>query len=127
MTFPTEFNSQSKVIGNSSIKHPIYTFRVNLDLQIAESVGPNTNAHTGTVLHPDAYQTSGDLGRSNRTTRALQNISWFPMMSQSGNLEINDDGTITVYGVEGKRLLDTYTTGSNPLLTLTNSAPYTTA
>ncbi len=127
MTYPSQFNSQAKIVGERNIKHPIYTFKVNLDIQASESVGPRTNQKEVTLLHPDAHQTSGDLGRTQRTTRALQNLSWFPMMMQSGNLEINDDGTITVYGIEGKRLIDTYTTGTYPLLTLTNSAPYTSA
>lgn len=125
MTYPSEFIPQKVVSGDTLIKHPIYTFQVNLDLQVSEAIGPNTNQRVGMVLHPDAHQTSPDLGRSQRTTRALQNLSWFPTLYQSGNLEINDNGTITVYGLQGKHLVDTYTTGSNPLLTLTNSPPYT--
>lgn len=127
MTVPAEFNSQNKTVGSTNITHPIYTFRVNLDTPITEDIGPNTNLRSGTILHPDTYQTSGDLGRSQRTTRTLQKMTWFPMIAQSGNVEINDDGTITVYGIQGKRLIDAYTTGANPLLTLTNTAPYTSA
>lgn len=127
MTIPSEFYSQSKTVGSTSIKHPIYTFKVNLDVNLTEDIGPNTNLRSGTILHPDMHQTSGDLGRAQITTRALQRLSWFPMMQQAGNIEINDNGTIIAYGIQGKRLLDTYTTGTNPLLTLTNSAPYTSA
>lgn len=127
MTIPSDFNDQSKVVGETNINHPIYTFRVNLDINASEAVGPNTNQRSVTLLHPDVCQSDIATGRAQRTTRALQRMTWFPMLSQAGNVEINDDGTITVYGIEGKRLIDTYTTGTNPLLTLTNSAPYTSA
>lgn len=126
MTYPTEFNSQSKKGGPDNLKHPIYTFRVNLDVTTTEVVGPNTNPATVTPLQPDQYQTSPDLGRTQAAVRHLHRISWFPGLLAAGNLFINDDGTFTVYGQQGKYLVDTYTTGVNPLLTLTNAAPYTT-
>lgn len=127
MTYPSEFRSSAKTVGSSAIKHPIYTFRVNLDLYKTESIGPNTNQREVTVLHPDSYVQSPDYGRTLKDPRNLHRISWIPGMLAAGNLDINDDGTITAYGQQGKYLLDTYTTGTNPLLTLTNSAPYTSA
>lgn len=120
MTYPDQFVSQAVTVGDSNIKHPYYTFTVNLGIGITEAVGPNTNQKNGTVLHPDQCQTSPDLGRSQRTARFIQNLSWFPAINQSGNLEINNNGTITVYGMQGKYLKDNFTTGSNPLLTLTS-------
>jgi hypothetical protein len=125
MTYPTEFLSQAKTIGPTALKHPIYTFKVNLDLQRSESIGPNTNQRDVNLLHPDQHQTSPDLGRSQNTVRRLQNISWLPGMLAAGNVYINDDGTITAYGQAGQYLRENFTTGTYPLLTLTNAAPYT--
>lgn len=124
MTYPTEFFDQAKTVGKSGLKHPYYTFSVNLDLYTTEVVGSGGNMKTITVLHPDQHQSSPDLGRTQRAVRDLQRTTWFPGMLAAGNIEINDDGTITAYGQQAKYLLDTYTTGANPLLTLTNSAPY---
>lgn len=127
MTYPTEFYDQSVSAGATNITHPIYTFKVNLDIQATELIGPSTNQREVTVLHPDQYQTSPDYGRSQQTIRKLQNHSWFAALNQAGNLYVNDDGTITVYGLAGAYLNRTFTTGTYPLLTLTNSAPYTSA
>jgi hypothetical protein len=134
MTYPTEFRNEAKTVGDSvsdngltpNMTHPVYSFVVNLDLTTTEVIGPVTNQLTVTVLHPDMYQSSPDLGAAQRAVRTLQRYSWFPGLLASGNLDIKDDGTITAWGAQGKYLKDTYTTGVNPLLTLTNDAPYTT-
>ncbi len=125
MTYPTEFNSQAKTIGPTNLKHPIYTFRVNLDVTATEAIGPNTNQVSPTLLQPDQYQSSPDLGRSQASVRDLQRLTWLPGLLAAGNVYINDDGTITAYGQQGFYIKNTYTTGPNPLMTLVNSPPYT--
>lgn len=127
MAIPSEYKDQSKVVGSSAIKHPIYTFQVNLDRAASESVGPKTNSKTVTLLYPDQHQTSGDTGRSATSARTAQIEAYFPGLLGGSNVSINDDGTITAYGQKALYLKNTYTTGTNPLLTLTNSAPYTSA
>lgn len=127
MTYPTEFNNQSKTIGSSAILHPIYYFQINLDLNANELVGPVTNQQSVNVLHPDQHQTSPDLGRAQRAVRSLQNHSWFPTMLQAGNIDIRDDGTLVAYGSAGTYLKQQFTTGSNPLLTVLNDAPFVSA
>lgn len=127
MAYPTEFYQQNVSVGPTDKKHPIYTFIVNLDLASTEAVGPITNQKQVAVLHPDQYVGSPDYGRTLTSPRHLHRISWLPGMLAAGNLEINDDGTITAYGQQGAYLKNTYTTGTNPLLTLTNDPPYTSA
>lgn len=126
MTYPTEFRTQKKVIGSNAIKHPIYTFSVNLDRFKNEAFGPNTNQTNVHVLPADQYQSSPNLGNSQNAVRDLQNVSWLPGFLGAENIDINDDGTITAYGAKGTYLKNTYTVGLNPLLTLVNSPPYTT-
>jgi hypothetical protein len=118
MTYPTEFYQQEVTVGPTGLRHPYYVFNVNLSLNLQEAIGPCTNQKSVTVLHPDQHQTSPDLGRQQKAVRVLQNTTWFAGLLAAGNIEINDDGTITAYGAQGKYLNDTHTTGSNPLLTL---------
>jgi hypothetical protein len=125
MTYPTEFQDQNKTIGSSAILHPIYYFQVNLDLNESEVFGPVTNQSTVRILHPDQHQTSPDLGRTQRVVRKLQNLSWFATMSAAGNLEVRDDGTLIAYGQNGTYLKNNFTSGSAPLLTVLNAAPFT--
>lgn len=126
MTYPTEFRTQAKTVGSTSIKHPIYTFKVNLDRLSSEKVGPNTNQQSVNLLHPSLHQTSPDRGRTEAAQHAKSNIAWIPSLFPGVNFDINDDGTITAYGQQAVYLKKTYADVENPLLTLTNSAPYTT-
>lgn len=121
MTYPTEFFDQNKTIGSSSIKHPVYTFQVNINLNSNEAIGPVTNQSFVSVLHPDLYQSSPDLGRAQKVVRHLQNTTWFATEHAAGNIEIKDNGTIVVYGSHGTYLKNTFTVGNNPLLTLISS------
>lgn len=127
MTYPSEFRTQTKTVGDSGIKHPIYTFRVNLDWQKSELIGPNTNQRDVTVLHPDRYTQSPDYGRGLINDHFTGRVTWLPGFLQGENIDINDDGTITAYGQKAVYLYQNYTTGTNPLLTLTNDPPYTSA
>lgn len=127
MTIPTDYRSQSKVIGNSNIKHPIYTFRVNLDRLTSETIGPNTNSRSVNILHPDMYSNSPDSGRTSAAQHQTGNVSWLPCLFPGMNIDINDNGTITAYGMQAAYLKKTYADVADPLLTITNSAPYTTA
>jgi hypothetical protein len=127
MTYPSEFRTQTKTIGSTAIKHPIYTFRVNLGRQATERIGPNTNQSTAHVLHPDSYNQSPDYGRTLVDAHFTGNVSWLPGFLQGENIDINNNGTITAYGQKAVYLNQNYTSGDFPLLTLTNSAPYTSA
>lgn len=127
MTFPTEFRTNTKEVGKSGVTHPIYTFRVNLDRLTNERVGPNTNSRNVGVLHPDMHVNSPDLGRAQAAQHQTGNVSWLPTLFPGMNIDINDDGTITAYGQQAVYLKKTYADVENPLLTLTNSPPYTSA
>ncbi len=125
MALPTEFRSQSKTIGNSSIKHPIYTFTINLSRSNSEAFGPSTNQSNGTVLHPDMYSNSPDSGRTAAAQHAVGKSTWIPGALLGENVIINDDGTITAYGMKAAYLKKAFADVANPMLTLTNNAPYT--
>lgn len=127
MTIPTEYRSQTKTIGDSNIKHPIYTFTVNLDRLLSEKIGPNTNVRSVNVLHPDMYSNSPDSGRTSAANHATGNVSFMSCLFPGMHIDINDNGTITAYGAQAVYLKKTYADVENPLLTLTNSAPYTSA
>lgn len=127
MAIPSEYRTTSRTVGDSNIKHPIYTFTVNLDRLKSESVGPNTNLRSGTVLHPDMHDNDVDRGRSNIVNHQTGNISWLPGFLMGENIVINDNGTITAYGQKALYLKREYADIENPLLTLTNDAPYTSA
>lgn len=127
MTYPTEFRTQAKTVGPTQIKHPIYTFRVNLDRLRNEAVGPNTNQKSVNLLHPDMHTSSPDQGRTNAAQHQRSNIAVLPGLFPGVRFDINDDGTITAYGQQAVYLKTTFADVENPLLTLTNSAPYTSA
>lgn len=127
MAIPSEYYTETKTVGDDAIKHPIYTFRVNLDRLKQESIGPNTNLRTGTVLHPDMHDNSPDRGNTNAAQHQSGNISWLPGFLRGENIIVHDNGTITAYGQRAVYLKQTYADVANPLLTITNSAPYTSA
>ena len=127
MTFPTQFNTQAKTIGSSKIKHPIYSFTVNLARFPSELIGPNTNQSSQGVLSPDAYQTDTNNGRTEAASRKALISTYLPGLLQAENVFINDDGTITAYGMKGYYIKKTYADCANPWLTVTNSPPYTSA
>lgn len=127
MTYPTEFRTQTKTVGPTQITHPIYTFKVNLDRLRNEVVGPNTNQKSVNLLHPDMHQTSPDRAQSQMAQHQKSNIAWLPSLFPGTNFDINDDGTITAYGQQAAYLKQTYADVENPLLTLINSPPYTSA
>lgn len=98
--------------------HPVITFRVNLDNPSSEQIGPNTNARSTAVLHPDMHDSDADRGRTNSVNHKTQFSSWLPGFLCSENIVKNDDGTITAYGQKATYLKNTYTTGTNPLLSV---------
>lgn len=102
----------------SNPKHPIITFRVNLDNPSTEQIGPNTNARTTDVLHPDMHDSSPDRGYTHSVNHKTQFSSFFPGFLVGENIIKNDDDTITVYGQKATYLKNTYTTGDNPLLSV---------
>jgi hypothetical protein len=125
MTYPTEFREENKKTGATAIKHPIYKFKVNLNRLRNEAVGPVTNQRSVNLLHPDMHDNSPDRGRTNAAEHQKQYHAWLPSLFPGKNIDIKDDGTIVAYGAEAVYLKKTYADVANPLLTLVNSAPYT--
>ena len=126
MTIPTEHEDNANYVGPTNIKHPIITFRVLMNRQRQETIGPITNSRTGDVLHPDMYNSSPDRGRSSAAQHQHQFQPYIPGFLQGSNIVRNDDGTFTAYGQEAVYLKTEYADIANPLLEVTNSPPYTT-
>lgn len=59
-------------------KNPVGLALADLRLKAQEDVGPKTNSRSVAMLHPDMYQSSADLGRTQKTTRANQRSAWLP-------------------------------------------------
>ncbi len=106
----------------SNPTHPVITFTVNLDNAATEQMGPNTNAIHTAVLHPDMHDTSADRGTANKVQHKTQFTTLMPGFLCGENIVKNDDGTFTAYGQKATYLKNTYTTGRNPLLTVTTEA-----
>ena len=126
MTIPTEYQHDSGTSA-TNMKHPIITFRVIMNRRLEEANGPITNQQTGAVLHPDAYQTSGDLGRTQAAQHQVQFVPWLPGFLRANNIVRNDDGTFTVTGKQAVYLKTQYADIANPVLEVVNDPPYTTA
>lgn len=127
MAIPTEYNDNAAVVGCTNIKHPIITFKVLMKRQAEETIGPVTNAKTGTVLHPDMHVNDADMGRTNAANHETQFSPLLPGYLRGQNIVRNDDGTITAYGKLASYLKTEYADIANPLLEVQNSPPYTSA
>ena len=126
MAIPTEYNDNPTVVGATNIKHPIITFKVLMQRQAQESIGPITNLKTGTVLHPDMHDNDPDRGRTNSENHETQFSPYIPS-TVAGNIVRNDDNTFTAYGQVASYLKTEYADIDNPLLEVQNAAPYTSA
>jgi len=102
----------------SNPKHPIITFRVNLTNNSAENVGPNTNPNNAAILHPDMHNSDADVGRAAIDARTNQKVTYIPGFLTGENVKKNHDDTFTVYGLKAKYIKDTYTVGTNPILSV---------
>jgi len=102
----------------SNPKNPIINFRVNLSLNKQETFGPVTNQTNVAMLHPDMHNSNADTGRAASEQHENQKITWLPGFLSGENIEKNNDGTITAYGLKAKYLKDTYSVGANPILTV---------
>ena len=101
-------------------KHPIITFSVNLTRNADEQIGPNTNPNTTNLLHPDRYDSDADRGQSNIVNHRVQKSTWLPGFLVGENIVDNHDGTITAHGGKATYLKNTYSVGTNAILTVTN-------
>ena len=126
-TIPNSFNINENPIGPSALKHPIYSFRMAIAPGTSESIGPNTNSRSVTLLSPDQFQISPDAGRTARNARKNQFLSLIPGLRVGENLFHKNDDTFTVYGKAGTYIKTQYADIANPLVVVTNSAPYTSA
>lgn len=104
----------------SEPKHPIITFAVNLGRFTEETVGPNTNSKSVNLLHPDMHDNSADRGRTNAANHQTQFSSHFPGLTAGENRKLADEGSFTAYGQRASYLKKVYTTGTNPLLSVTS-------
>jgi hypothetical protein len=105
-------------IGDSNITHPIITFRVNLERNLDESIGPNLNSKSVSVLHPDMYDNSPERGRTNTAQHTDNKSTLLPGFLAGDNIVQIDNNTIVAYGQRATYLMNTYTKGSNPILEL---------
>jgi hypothetical protein len=106
----------TRPIGSNNIKHPIITFRVNLERNREESVGPNTNSRNVHILHPDMHDNSADRGTINATQHDENKSTYLPGFLAGDNIVQINNNTIVAYGQRAMYLRNTYTTGSNPIL-----------
>lgn len=127
MAIPSEYNDNAGVIGSSDITHPIYTFKVLMNRQRNETIGPITNAKSVNLLHPDMHDNSPDRGVINAANHQTQFQPFIPGKLRGQNIVRNDDGTFTAYGQLGTYLKTQYADIANPLLEVQNSPPYFTA
>lgn len=97
-------------------KHPIITFRLKLDRRMTEDVGPVTNPNNTAVLHPDRHDNDQDRGYQHEVQHNALRSTFVPGFLAGENIVKNDNDTFTAYGQKAKYLLDTYTTGANPIL-----------
>lgn len=98
-------------MSNTNIKHPIITFRLNLDSDLI------------TLLHPARHQTNQDTAQAEAAQFNKLHTSFLPGKLRAENIEHNSDGTYTfvAYGLAAKYYVDTYTTGTRPLLTVVSN------
>lgn len=127
MAIPTEYSDNLSSVGATNITHPIITFRVVMTRRAEESIGPITNLRTGTVLHPDRYDSDVERGIENSAEHENQFQPFIPGFLRGSNIVRNDDGTFTAYGQAASYLKTQYADIDNPLLVVTNSPPYTSA
>lgn len=125
MAIPADFNDNATTVGSENIKHPIYTFRFKLDRLKSENIGPNTNSRSVNVLHPDMHDNSPDRGTSHAANHQTQFVTFLPGLTAGENLRFNDNGTFTAYGSKAAYLKKNYVDIAEPILEITNSAPYT--
>lgn len=126
MAIPSEYEHVQS-LGATNIKHPIITFRVIMNRRAQETIGPLTNARTGDVLHPEMHQTSPDDGRTMAAQTEASFKPFIPGFLRGSNITLNDDDTFTAYGQQAVYLKTQYADIANPLLEVTNDAPYTSA
>ena len=127
MAIPTEYNDNATVVGGTNIKHPIIVFKVLMNRKNEETIGPVTNARTGTVLHPDMHDNDPDRGRTNAAVHENQFSPLLPGFLRGQNIVRNDDNTITAYGQVATYLKTQYADIDNPLLEVQNAEPFTSA
>lgn len=125
MAFPTEFDDNAASVGSTNIKHPIITFRVLMNRQSQEAIGPITNQKNVTMLHPDMHDNDADRGRLNSENHETQFRPYIPGFLRGSNIVRNDNGTFTAYGQQAVYLKQQYADIANPLLEVTNTAPFT--
>lgn len=98
-------------MGSTNIKHPIVVFQLNL------------NSDLISYLHPARHQTDQDVAQSEAAQFNNLHTSYLPGKLGAENIERRSDGTytFTAYGLQAKYYIDTYTTGTHPLLTVVSN------
>lgn len=106
----------------SNPKSPIITFSININAPMQEAIGPVTNTIDTAVLHPDRHVNDQDVGQAQQAQHNNLRSAYIPGFLTGENIVRNNNGTITAYGLKAKYLLDTYTTGSNPILKVVSNS-----
>ncbi len=106
MAIPSEYNDRPTTIGATNIKHPVYNLTGSIVRNDQESIGPITNLRTGTVLHPDAYQSDPERGRAFASLHSANMSTWIPGLTAGDNCVIRnrDMRTLEVQGEQGTYL-----------------------
>ena len=108
MAIPSEYNDRPTTTGATNMSHPVYNLVAHLARHDQESIGPLTNLKTGTVLHPDMYQSSPDLGRTCAAQHENQFSTWVPGLLAGSNAVIRggEVRTAEAQGEQGTYLDD---------------------
>ncbi|MHA1949716.1 MAG: hypothetical protein ACW99G_06970 [Candidatus Thorarchaeota archaeon] len=97
----------------SNVSHPVFNFRVNLELLSTEKIGPKTNSINVGMLHPTRHQDDQDNAVVEQSNFKDTRSTWKPgVLGMNGAYK--DGDTFTAYGVKGLYLRDTYGIGYAP-------------
>jgi len=108
------------IIGDTNITHPIIVFRIKLDRNRNEKIGPNTNSRNVNMLHPDMHDNSPDRGYTNSLEHAKQSVTWLPGFLAAENISVGENFEFTAYGQKATYLKKTYADVSSPYLEVVN-------
>jgi len=91
---------------------PTLTFRVKLELNIAETLGPKTNEASTHMLHPSMHQDSPDLGRLEKAVFKHKRSTWLnSLLSGGGNRQLAHGDEFVEHGSKAIYIRNLYVSG----------------